>query len=313
MNKNWLLILNPNAGGRRAATLWPDIEKELLSAGLDFDMFTTHKTLEAVDIVKTNIETGNYRKIIVIGGDGTLHEVVNGVMRQTSVSPENITIGFISIGTGNDWIKTHNISDDFSVAIKQIAEGKAIKHDVGRIDFRNDKGTEESCYFINSIGIGFDAKVIKHMLPKVEKGHSKKSDYMKGLLNTLITNKNIKGEVIADGKNIDKGIFDLAIGICRFKGGGFKLLPTAIPNDGLLDITLAGKISRLQLISCLPKLLGGKVDKINFFKTCRAKSITLDMKQPICVEADGEFLGFHPLKVSIEPSQITMISNFTDN
>lgn len=313
MNEDWLVILNPNAGGRSANLLWPQIEKELIKNNFKFFIRSTRKYREAIDIVKSYIEENEFRKILVIGGDGTLHEVINGIMLQKKIPLEEITVGMISTGTGNDWIKTHNISSDYTQAIKQIKEGKIIKHDVGRLDFVNDEGKDDFCYFINSIGIGFDAKVIKYMIPKRLKGNSKESDYMKGLLKALVTNKNEKGSLNIDGQKLDVGIFDLAIGNCRFKGGGFKMLPTAIPNDELLDITLANDLSKLQLIRCLPKLLGEKVEKINFFKTYRAKSIDIDIQNPICIEADGEFIGYHPTRVSIETKKINMISNFVNS
>ncbi|MDA3927373.1 MAG: diacylglycerol kinase family lipid kinase [Prolixibacteraceae bacterium] len=306
---NWLVVLNPNAGGNQALREWPLIEQELLKENFSFEIVRTERPKHAISLVKEKIEKG-FRKIIIIGGDGTLHEVVNGIMSQNKTSPSSILLGMISMGTGNDWIKTHQISKNFKEAIQQIKEGKTIFQDVGKIIFKHDGVNKETRYFINSVGIGFDAKVLKYSLAKKEKGKSKKSDYITGLIKSLFTNKNIDSLIQLDSESINTKVYNLTIGVCQYKGGGFKLLPNAIPDDGMLDVTLACKISKRKLIVSLPKIFGGKVDKIKYFDFYQVRDLKLDISGPICTEADGEYLGLHPLHVSIVPNQLQLISSY---
>lgn len=310
-SEKWLVVLNPNAGGLLAQREWPAIKKELLNEDFQFEMVKTKCRLDAIQIVKNKISKG-FRKIIAIGGDGTLHEVVNGIMQQNVIPPNEILLALISVGTGNDWIKTHLISSDFKEAIQQIKLGKTMNQDVGRVTFKNDEENKETRYFVNSVGIGFDARVVKYIQPKKTKGKSKKSDYMKGLIRSLFSNKNIQSLIHLDETRIETKIYNLTIGVCQFKGGGFKLLPKAIPDDGLLDVTLACKITKRKLIVSLPKLFGGKVDKIKYFDFYQVKDLNLDISSPICFEADGEFLGHHPLQVSIIPNQLKLISAYQE-
>jgi len=305
----WLVILNPNAGGKIAEKEWPNIKKELSIQNFDFELEKTLWPMHAIHIVQNKLNEG-FRKIIAIGGDGTLHEIVNGIMKQEIVNPEEILLAMISVGTGNDWIKTHLISSDYKVAIQQIKKGNTINQDIGKISYKNGGPDIEDRYFINSVGIGFDAQVVKYILPNKEKGISNKSDYMKGLIKSLFTNKNILTKLQLDDKIINTKIYNLTIGLCKFKGGGFKMSPYAIPNDGKLDITLASKISKMKLIVSLPKIFGGKVDKIKYFDFFQVKELNLQTSAPMCIEADGEFLGHHPLKVSIIPSRLRLISDF---
>lgn len=310
-SNKWLIILNPNAGGKLAKKEWPVIEQELLSENFQFEMVETKHRLDAIQLVMSNIEQG-FRKIIAIGGDGTLHEVVNGIMQQQTVSPNEILLALISVGTGNDWIKTHLISSDYKEAIQQIKLGKTINQDVGQVTFKNEAKITEKRYFVNSVGIGFDARVVKYIQPNKLRGQSKKSDYMKGLIRSLFAHKNVQSLIQLDNLKIETMIYNLTVGVCRFKGGGFKLLPNAIPNDGLLDVTLACKITKRKLIVSLPKLFGGKVDKIKYFDFYQVQDLNLDISSPICIEADGEFLGHYPLQVSIIPNQLCLISAYKE-
>ena len=265
--------------------------------------------MHAINLVENRIKEG-YRKIISIGGDGTLHEVVNGIMKQDHVNPDEILLAIISVGTGNDWIKTHLISSDYKQAIQQIKTGNTIKQDVGKIIYKNGGPDTEVRYFINSVGIGFDARVVKYILPRKEKGKSNKGEYIKGLIKSLFTNKNILTSLQLDNEMIQTKIYNLTVGLCKFKGGGFKMSPQAIPNDGKLDITLASKISKGKLIASLPKILRGKVDQIKYFDFFQVKDLSLYSTGPMCTEADGEFLGHHPLQVSIIPCTLRLISDF---
>lgn len=305
----WLVVLNPNAGGGQASREWPLIDAELKFEGFDFKMVKTRWPKHAINLVKDNIRKG-FRKIICIGGDGTLHEVVNGIMQQDYIDTSEILLGMISMGTGNDWIKTHQISNNFKEAIQQIKKGKTIKQDVGKIKYRQDDDQEHTRYFINSVGIGFDARVVNYTQPKKAAGKARKRDYIKGLIKSLFTHKNVESLIKLDNETIDTKIYNLTIGVCQYKGGGFKLLPHAIPNDGLLDVTLACKISKKKLIVSLPKLFGGRVDKIKYFDFYQVEDLELDINAPIFTEADGEFLGLHPISVSILPSQLRFISAF---
>ncbi|MBN1767401.1 MAG: diacylglycerol kinase family lipid kinase [Prolixibacteraceae bacterium] len=309
MNNKWLVILNPNAGGGLAKREWPHIEHELKRQELEFKKIETNYPLHAISLIGNMIKSG-YRRVIAIGGDGTLHEIVNGIMYQEHIDPGEIILGMISVGTGNDWIKTHSISTNYAEAIRLIKKERIIHQDVGRVVFKNDQQIDETRYFINSVGIGFDARVVKYILPNKLKGKSKKSDYTMGLIKSLFAHKNTSSLIHLDNKKIETKIYNLSIGVCQYKGGGFKLLPNAIPNDGLLDVTLACKISKRKLILSLPKLFGGRVEKIKYFDFYQVQDIKLDISSPICFEADGEYLGLYPLHVSIIPNQLRLISDY---
>lgn len=153
--KNWILILNPHAGGGRGAKDKQQIEQLLKSSGFVYELLISEYPKHAIKLAKNAIENGA-RQIIVVGGDGTLNEVANGVFQQQKYLPEDITIGMIPVGTGNDWIKTFGIPNNYQSAIDKISERKTLRQDVGKLAF-SENGEEHFRYFSNMAGFGFDA------------------------------------------------------------------------------------------------------------------------------------------------------------
>ena len=132
MNKSeWMVIVNPNACGGKVLTRWDEISRLLKAEGIDFKSeFTTHR-YHAVELTIRALRLG-YRKFVALGGDGTIHEIINGVFHQQSVSPADVTMAVIPVGSGNDWSRSNSIPFDLSQAINVISEGKTILQDVAK-------------------------------------------------------------------------------------------------------------------------------------------------------------------------------------
>ncbi|MGA2824098.1 MAG: diacylglycerol kinase family protein, partial [Bacteroidales bacterium] len=155
----WLIIVNPNAGIKKGGKDWPLISRLLNSAGISHLCVLTEHRDHANQLAGEFIEEG-YRNIAVVGGDGTMNEVVNGIFLQKNVSPSAITLGMIPVGTGNDWCRTFGIPFDYKNAICILKIGKTFLQDVGQISyFKNQDPIQR--YFINIAGMGYDALVAK--------------------------------------------------------------------------------------------------------------------------------------------------------
>jgi len=168
--------------------------------------------------------------------------------------------GFIPLGTGNDWVKTHKIPSKIEDAIAIILEGKTDTQDIGCITFINSEKPQE--YFINLAGMGFDGRV----------------------------NYSYSGET-----------FLIQFGICKYSGNGMQLTDAVNPKDGLLDITVAKKFRRWDIIKNIYKLFNGTVTKhkeVDVFKTNKIKVVTKGKNKPYA-QADGELLGQEDMEVSI--------------
>ncbi|MGK0447258.1 MAG: diacylglycerol kinase family enzyme, partial [Polaribacter sp.] len=148
MSNSWFIIANPTAGNRKFSKHWKEIQQLLNNNKIDFSYAFTQFSKHEIELVSAAIQQG-FRNIISIGGDGTLHHVVNGVMLQRYVKTSDITIAVIPLGTGNDWIKTYNIPCNIKKAVEIIHQNKIISQDIGVLETEN----KTISYFNNVAGL----------------------------------------------------------------------------------------------------------------------------------------------------------------
>lgn len=303
--KNWLIIVNPNAGNCRGEIDWETIESLLKREGFHYEARFTRYKEHAIEITLESIHAG-YRSIITVGGDGTLNEVVNGVFRNKACRTDEITLGVIPVGTGNDWCKMFGIPHDYEGAVKIIRENKTMLHDAGTIIF--SEGAEKKIrYFINIAGIGFESAVVQRTNYQKERGHGGKLIYLYNLVVTLFSYRNKKVKLKIDSVSRNARIFSINIGNGRFCGGGMCQTPNAMPNDGLLDITVINGMGKFEIIRNLNILYNGKILEHPSIDGYRCKTFEVYSDTPIYTEADGESLGHTPAIFGIIPSALRIV------
>ncbi len=307
VHERFLLVLNPNAGGKKGGKDWPLIEKLLNANKIPFDVVFTKYRGHAIKLTSGKIEEG-YRKIIVTGGDGTVNEVVNGIFTKPETAGE-ITLGVIMIGTGNDWGRMFNIPDDYENAVKIIAKNKTFKQDVGRVSyFLGDK--KHYRYFVNAAGIGFDALVVEKTNESKDKGRSGKFAYLTTLFKTLMRYKHPHISISVEGRPLNGStLFTMSVGIGKFSGGGMQQVPNAVPDDGLFDIMLVNKISKSKIIRKIKKLYDGNIESIKEVNMLKGKKIVADSSDKVLLEVDGESLGHNPFEFEIIDKKLKIIVN----
>jgi len=303
--KEWLVIVNPNAGKGRGAKDWDKISVILKKENLSFAVKFTERKGHAVILTLEAISAG-FRKIITVGGDGTLNEVVNGVFSNDVCPSKEISLALIPVGTGNDWGRMFGIPLNYEIAVKIIRDNKMMVHDVGLVSYYD--GTEKKKrYFINIAGLGFESVVVRKTNLQKEKGRGGKLIYFYNLLTSLLSYNNTKAEIIIDGEIIHADVFSVNIGNGRYCGGGMRQTPDALPNDGLLDVTIINGMGKFEIIRNLKILYDGTIlnhPKIDGYK---CKSIKVSSDSIIYTEADGESLGHTPAEFSIIPASINII------
>jgi len=301
----WLVIVNPNAGNGKGKKDWDKISSSLKKNDISFDVEFTRKKGDAIQFASEAINSG-FRKIITVGGDGTLNEVLNGIFSNPGSSPSEMTLALIPVGTGNDWGRMFGIPRDYEMAACIVNEGKSMLHDVGIITY-HDGGETRKRYFINIAGLGFESVVVRRSNYQKDKGRSGKLIYFYNLLLSLITYRNTMAEITIDGQITRSEIFSINVGNGRYCGGGMRQTPDALPNDGLLDVTIIKNISKFEIIRKLKILYDGTIlshPMIDGYK-CRNLRVTSDSL--IYTEADGESLGHTPAEFSIIPSAVNII------
>lgn len=303
--KEWLVLVNPNAGKGKGGKDWNKISALLSLNGIDYHAKFTRAIRHAIELTKEGIH-GGYRKIIVVGGDGTMNEVVNGAFTQQLCPTKEIILAMITVGTGNDWGRMFGIPVAYEDAIRIISEQKIHLQDAGAIYYFH--GTEkQKRYFINIAGLGFDAVVTKRTNIQKEKGRSGKILYMLNLLRSLISYKSTDTEVDIDGFRIRNSTFTISIGIGRYSGGGMMQTPQALPDDGLFDITVVKKMKKSNLVMNLKRLYNGSILDHPKIEGYQGKKIIIDSDPLIHVEADGESLGHSPIEFRIIPRSVYVV------
>jgi len=302
MIDKWFVIVNPTAGNGASKKKWPFIFDELLKQNLEFEFeFTAYKK-HAVELVQKAIEKG-FINFISVGGDGTLHHIVNGIL---SLNPSNILeikIGVIPIGTGNDWVKTYAISKNYKKAIEIIKQKNTVLQDIGRIEIIKNN---TFFYFNNLAGIGLDGYVVYKV------NNFKNLGFLAYLVGALVSLSRYKKSVLEISFNttvIKEKTLMLLIGICKYSGGGMQLTKESNPADGLFDISIIHKINFFDILFNIPGLFNGKITNhklVNTFKTTELNIKVLD-EHKTYIQADGELIGSGYFSVSMIPKALQFI------
>jgi YegS/Rv2252/BmrU family lipid kinase len=307
MNRsNWIAIVNMAAGGGKSKKDWPYIAQLLTEEGINFEPFFTDRRLHASIIARSKIREG-YSRIIVVGGDGTMNEVINGVFAQNRFQTTEIMLGMISVGTGNDWARTFNIPSDYPGAVRTIKQQKTFIQDAGLVKYVKN-GKEWKRYFINIAGMGFGAKVVERTNRMKDRGRNGTMLYFYNIFFSLMQYRSNRAVIHLDGTSYNRNIFSLNVGIGKYNGGGMIQVPHAVVDDGLYSITLIRKIGKLNVIANIKKLYNGNIVKHSKVETFMARSVMIDGTSRLGIETDGESLGYGPVRFEIIPRSLRVIS-----
>jgi len=297
---SWFIIANPTSGNRNFSKLWKEIRQLLNEKNLDYSFAFSQFSKHEIELVQKAIQQG-FRNIISVGGDGTLHQVVNGIMLQRYVKSSDITIGVIPLGTGNDWIKTYGIPKDIKKAIDIIHKKQTILQDIGVLKQHH----KTISYFNNVAGLGYDGYIV-NTLKKLKK-FGEIAYLLAGLYGMLCYKKSIF-KILVNDKIIETNCLMTFFGICKFSGGGLQFTKEVAPSDGLLDITIAKNFTFFDLLFNLPKLYSGKIVHHPKIETYKTKEITvIPQNATPFIQADGELISTGEITVSIIKEAIQFV------
>ncbi|WP_298364899.1 diacylglycerol kinase family protein [uncultured Lutibacter sp.] len=302
MTNKWYVIVNPTSGNGSSKKKWPLIYNELLFQNFEFEFSFTKYQKHAIKLVQEAINQG-FKNFICVGGDGTLHNIVNGIL---SLNPSNILeikVGMIPIGTGNDWIKTYNIPINYKKAIKIIKDEHTYFQDIGKIMLQN---SNKEYYFNNLAGIGFDG----HVVNKVHKyKYLGFLAYLTGALISLVGFKRKYLDIKFNKTSISGKSLMLLIGIGKYSGGGMQLTENVKTNDGLFDISYIKKVSLITVLKHISKIFNGTVTELPIIDTYKTSTLKVTIKnnENIYMQADGELLEADSFSVAIVPRALQFI------
>ena len=298
MSERWFIVANPISGQGRAMHHRHEIEAVLRRHGIEFDFTISERPGHAIELVAQAV-AGGCRRVLAVGGDGTLNECANGLFRQTAVPADEVVLGVMPIGTGNDWARSHGIPKDYAEVAALMAAGTARLHDAGVATF----GDGSVRHFVNVAGLGFDAHVVES-LPDRTLGPLA---YLVGLAKGLMSYDAVSLGLTFAGRRIDTRAFVLFFAIGRYCGSGMNVAPLAEVDDGLFDITLVQALSRWEVLKSLRRLFDGTLLTHPKVIALRETAAAVEAG-PVPVEADGELIGHAPVRFSTLPRALRVLA-----
>ncbi|NLH50959.1 MAG: diacylglycerol kinase family lipid kinase [Myxococcales bacterium] len=300
-----VFIVNPNAANGAASRLWPGIMEQAKSRLGEFEVRFTARMGHAVELARQAAEDGA-RLVISVGGDGTMNEVVNGLMGPDDrpVNPDTL-VGQICIGTGGDFRKTTGLPKEHAAALDWLAGEATRTVDVGRLEMIDHQGRPTIRYFINiaSFGIGGEVDERVNHTTKVFGGFA---SFAWGALSAMIGYKNKKVRVILDDQKDlgEQAVFSVAVANGRFFGGGMQMAPQADLSDGLFDVVVIGDISLWEKITQMPKIYQATHLGHPKIQLHHARKIVAITEETVLLDVDGEAPGRLPATFAVCPGAI---------
>jgi YegS/Rv2252/BmrU family lipid kinase len=301
----WFAIVNPMAGrSRRNARAWQTMQAALRDAGVRFDVAVTTGPGDGARLAAA-ARTAGRRHFLVAGGDGSAHDVVNGLMQAHGEpgSPQHAhgppTLVPLPLGTGNDWARSLRLPVSPARLAQIIRQDSAVPHDVGRIDFPlAGASTRAVCWFINVAGAGFDAHVIERMPAQTPSGLA----YLLGALRELGRYRSPVFTINAGAAGAEPVTGRMLLAFVangRYCGGRMLVAPQARQDDGAFDVVTINDVGRLRALPKLLKLYTGGLQDDPLVRYRLSESVLIESEPRTGVEADGQFVGQTPARITI--------------
>jgi diacylglycerol kinase (ATP) len=288
-------IVNPVAGKTKGAKLRARALEELMRVFPDSTFLYTSGPGHATELAQTATDA---ELIVAVGGDGTVREVVSGLMSATGsldplISRSLPPLAVIPVGSCNDLPKNVGIPADVVQACRVAKEGRARPIDVIRVDMSDDGNTQQT-YFANAAGFGFDAMVTTE---------AQKSKHLRGMLLYLVaiirTLRHLECPLVrirAGEFEAEQRVLMIAAANGQYYGGGLKVAPDARPDDGLIDVCIGWEMGWWSTLKKLPRFVAGTHVKLKEVRMLRSPEIELEFLEPVQVELDGDVLAPQPFK-----------------
>lgn len=271
------------------------------------DYFITKTSKSAEDFAEKIANSGT-DYLIAVGGDGTMHEVVNGIMQVPKKQRENLIIGLLPVGSGNDFARTLNLSGKISYLYKLISSNSVIDLDIGKIECKDLDGKDTTVYFNNIAGVGLDAEVAKRV-NEGNKAYGPNVAYYSATVKSFLNYRKKQVKVSSADFNYEGNVLLLSLANAKYFGSGLGIAPHAKINDGKMALTLAGDVSLFDYLRNVGKLRKCAYLKHPGIAYGETESMNIEpIGEPCYIEADGELVGKLPLKVTMLHREIKFLT-----
>ena len=303
-SNRWGIIYNPKAGSRKTQKKWNEIRSYMESRGVLFD-YLQSEGYGSVERLARMLANNGYRTIVIVGGDGAINDAINGIMTSSASDKDQIALGIIPNGIGNDFASYWGLEkDDYKEAVDWIINRRLRKIDVGRVSY-NEGDLRKTRYFINAMYVGLGARFVWISNGTRRFWGMQWLSYLSSMFLLLFERKLHRIDMKINGEHIQDTVMTVCIGSAR----GYGLTPSAVPYNGWLDVSVVHRPELLQLIKGLWLLVNGRLLNLKVVKPYRTHKVKILRVQNAAISLDGRQLYYDEssLDVRILPEALTLI------
>jgi diacylglycerol kinase (ATP) len=291
-------LVNPASANGKTGKRWPEIARAAHAAGLRGEAIFSERAGQLGALAREAADEGA-SLLVVVGGDGTVHEVVNGIAGR-----EGVELALIPRGTGWDFARTHDIPKRLDKALRIARDGQARPFDLGRAMYRVD-GRDETAWFANMASVGMTGAVAAKA-NTTTKSLGAKASYLLALGVVFARWKNVR-LLVEVGEERREGLMeDTIVAVGRFLAGGMLITPDAEPDDGLFDVLLIGDLTKTELVRVMPKIYRGTHLPHPKGEVLRGSTVSIEADEPMPIQLDGEQPGTTPVRFEVVPDAIRL-------
>jgi diacylglycerol kinase (ATP) len=294
-----VFLVNPASDNGATGRRWPQLAHELAQAGLTGDALFSSGPGQLGGLAQRAAD-GGAAVLVVVGGDGSLFEVANGIAGR-----DGVELAVLPRGTGCDFVRTFGISGKPADVAATVLGGVTRELDLGRATYRGWGGAEETAWFANVASAGMSGAIAQRA-NETTKALGGKASYAWATFAVFARWRNGEVRVEVDAESRDGLMQDVVVANGRYFGGGMKICPDAEPDDGLFDVLLIGDITRVELVQTMPKLYRGTHLPHKKGELLQGRVVTVESPEPLPIELDGEQPGTTPARFEIVPGALRL-------
>lgn len=291
--------MNPASGGGATGRRWPEIAHRAAALGLVGDALLSEEPGHLAELARQAVREGA-STLVVVGGDGSVHEVVNGM-----AEAEGVELAVIPRGTGFDFARTFGITRKLDAAIGTALSGDVREIDLGLASYRSWAGGEGRAYFANVGSAGISGAIAKRA-NETSKALGGKISYYWATLSVFAGWQTGEMRITVDEARRSGKMIDVLVANGRYVAGGMMMCPDAEPDDGVLDVLVIGDVTKRDLLFTLPKTYRGRHLPHPRLELLRGRTVTIDADEPLPLELDGEQPGTTPVRLEVVPRALRL-------
>jgi diacylglycerol kinase (ATP) len=297
MSEKAVFLVNPASGNGATGKRWPELAHRASLLGLNGETLLSDRPGHLIELAGRAVD-GGARLVVAVGGDGTLNEVVNGI------AGRDVELATIPLGTGMDFVRTYGIPTKFDDAVRCALDGATRTIDAGRVSYRMWSGEAAGRWFANVGSVGMSGAVAQRAngMSKVLGG---KLTFFYALTRVFLEWENTEVTVLLDDGEERRGLMhDVVVANGAWHGGGMKLAPAAVPDDGLFEVVLIGDIGKIDFLTTAPKIYKGRHVEHAKVEVVRSKRVEVDAAEHLPIEVEGEQIGTTPAVFEVVPGAL---------